>query len=73
MLDLTPTQIALGAGGLVGVAGWAVFILAPAWASYGRLWERVAASFMSLFILATLAGLGAGLGALFLLIYTNNA
>lgn len=72
MLNLTPTQIGLGAGGLIAVTGWAIFILAPAWASYGRVWERIAASFMSLFMLATLLGIGAGLGALFLLIYTHN-
>jgi hypothetical protein len=41
---------------------WAVFILAPAWTSYGRLWERVAASFLTLFILATLLGIGVVIG-----------
>lgn len=38
------------------------FILAPAWTSYGRLWERVAAGFLTLFILATLVGIGVVLG-----------
>jgi hypothetical protein len=34
----------------------------PAWRCYGRLWEKVAASFMTLFILATLLGIGAAVG-----------
>jgi hypothetical protein len=34
----------------------------PAWESYGRLWERVSASFLTLFILATLLGIGAAVG-----------
>ena len=72
MLELTPTQIGLGVGGLIALTGWAIFIVAPAWASYGRLWERVAASFLSLFMLATLLGVGVGLGALFLLLYAHN-
>ena len=42
--------------------GYAMFILAPAWASYGRVWERIAASFLTLFILAAMIGLGTALG-----------
>jgi hypothetical protein len=61
--DLSATQIAVGAGGLVALVAYAVLIVAPAWASYGRWWERFAASFMTLFILATLVGVGAGIGA----------
>src|SRR2546425_617634 len=41
---------------------YSVFIFVPAWNSYGRLWEKVAAGFLSLFILATLVGIGVGIG-----------
>ena len=61
--DLTPTTIAVGAGGLITVVAYAVLIVVPAWGSYGRWWERFAASFMTLFILATLVGVGVGIGA----------
>jgi hypothetical protein len=33
-------------------------ILAPAWSSYSRLWERLAASFLSLYVLGVLVGIG---------------
>jgi hypothetical protein len=56
------TQIALALAAGVTLVGYAYFILVPAWVSYGRMWERVAAGFLTLFILATLVGVGAGIG-----------
>jgi hypothetical protein len=61
-LDLTTTELTIAvATGVVG-AGYLAFILAPALAAYGRAWEKVAAGFLTLFILATLLGIGAALG-----------
>jgi hypothetical protein len=44
--------------GVFGLALFAGLILAPAWTSYPRLWERIAASVLSLYVLAALVGLG---------------
>jgi hypothetical protein len=61
-IDISTTQLVLAlAAGVIG-SGYILFILVPAWESYGRLWERVAASFLSLFILLTLLGIGAAIG-----------
>jgi hypothetical protein len=61
-LDLTTTELAIAvAAGIVG-AGYLAFILAPAVSAYGRLWERIAAGFLTLYILGTLLGVGAALG-----------
>ncbi|MBA2763120.1 MAG: hypothetical protein H0U42_00325 [Thermoleophilaceae bacterium] len=51
-----------------GLAGYVAFILVPAVSSYGRVWERVAAGFLSLFIFVTLISVGVlvGLGAIYL-------
>jgi hypothetical protein len=46
----------------VVVACWLFLIAGPAWRCYGRLWEKVAAAFLTLFILGTLLGMGAGIG-----------
>lgn len=62
MAALSTTQITFIAAGAVTFAGYVGFILAPAWTSYGRVWERLAASFLTLFILATLVGIGIVLG-----------
>lgn len=61
-LDLTATELTIAlAAGVVG-AGYIAFILIPAVGSYGRLWEKVAAGFLSLYVLAVLLGIGAAIG-----------
>jgi hypothetical protein len=61
-LDLTTTELTIAvAAGIVG-ASYLAFILAPAVAAYGRLWERIAAGFLTLYILGTLLGIGAAVG-----------
>jgi len=61
-LDFSLVQITLAvAAGVVG-AGYLSLIVAPAWQCYGRVWEKLAASFLTLFILVTLLGIGAGIG-----------
>ena len=60
--SISSTQIALALAGGVTLAGYGYFILVPAWDSYGRMWERIAAGALTLFILATLVGIGAGIG-----------
>ena len=60
--DLTSTEVVLAlATGVVG-AGYVAFILVPAWESYGRLWEKVAAGALTVYTLAALLGIGAAIG-----------
>jgi hypothetical protein len=73
LLDLTPTQISLGIAGATTLVAYGVFILVPALASYGRVWEKFAAGFLSLFILAALVGLGIGIGAGVVYLYVQQA
>jgi hypothetical protein len=73
MADLSVTQIAIGVAALVTLIGYLVFVLRPAWGSYGRAWEKLAAGFLSLYILVALVGLGAGIGAAIFLIYADSA
>ena len=44
--------------GTFGLARYAGLILVPAWTSYSRLWERLAATVLSLYVLAVLVGVG---------------
>jgi hypothetical protein len=44
--------------GVFGLALYAGLILVPAWSSYSRLWERVAAGVLSLYVLSVLVGIG---------------
>jgi hypothetical protein len=54
--------VAAGAG-VFSLALFAGLILVPVWASYSRMWERLAATVLSLYVLAVLVGAGV-LGAL---------
>ena len=69
---MSAETIAIGAAAAACAMAWAVFILAPAWTSYGRLWERVAASFLTLFILATLLGIGVVVGLAIVWAFATN-
>ena len=72
LATLTGEQIAIGAAAALSVMAYAVFILGPAWTSYGRVWERIAASLLTLFILATLLGIGVAIGLAIVWGYTTS-
>ncbi len=50
--------------GVFGLAAWVGLLAIPAWQSYGRVWERLAAVFLSLYTVAACAMVGVALGAL---------
>jgi hypothetical protein len=61
-LDFSSTEIAIALASGVVVSCYLWLIVMPAWRCYGRVWEKVAASFLTLFVLATLLGIGAAIG-----------
>ncbi len=61
--DSTVTALVGVCAGVFGLALYVGLILVPAWGSYARLWERLAATVLSLYVLAVLVGAGV-LGAL---------
>lgn len=71
--SLSVTEITLALSALVALVGFAWFIVAPAWASYGRLWERMAAGFLSLYIGAALLGVGIAAGVGVIALYLELA
>ena len=56
------TEIVVALAAPLALAGYVGLILVPAWTSYGRWWERFAAAFLTLYILAVLIGIGAAIG-----------
>ena len=69
MSKTTITYIVVAVCAVGGVAAFSALIVAPAWSAYTRLWQRVAATFLSLYVLAGLVVLGAGLGLLVVLLW----
>lgn len=70
-MSLNPTETVLLLAGIIAVAGYVGFLLLPAWTSYGRMWERFAASFLTLYMLAALLGLGTAIGFAIVYFYDN--
>jgi hypothetical protein len=58
MTRTTINELVVIGAGVFGLALYAGLILAPAWSSYSRLWERVAAGILSLYVLAVFVGIG---------------
>jgi O-antigen ligase len=54
--------VAIGSG-VLGLIAYIAFILVPAWGAYSRIWQRLAASFLTLYVLAAFIILGAAGGA----------
>jgi hypothetical protein len=67
MTNDTATNLVAVCAAVFGIALYAGLILVPAWSSYARLWQRLTAALLSLYVLAVLVGTGV-LGAL-LIVY----
>jgi hypothetical protein len=57
------TYLVAACCGVFALSAYVAFILVPAWTAYSRVWERVAAAVLSLYVLAAFAALGVGGGA----------
>jgi hypothetical protein len=61
-LDLSTTELAIILAAGIAGAAYVFFIAIPAIRAYGRVWERLAAAFLTIYIVATLLGIGAVIG-----------
>ena len=52
------TYLVGGCCAVFALAAYSAWILVPAWTAYSRWWERAAAAFLSLYVLAAMVGLG---------------
>jgi exosortase/archaeosortase len=62
MSETAVTYLIAACAGVFSLALFVGLILAPAWSSYSRVWERVAASVLSLYVLAVFVGVGVAAG-----------
>ena len=65
LMDLSDpgsTEVVAALSAPLAVAAYVGLILIPAWTSYGRWWERIAATFLTFYIVAALVGIGAAIG-----------
>lgn len=62
VLALGTEYYLFGIAGLLSVCAFVGLILVPALGSYGRVWEKLVAGFLSLFVLAALVLIGLVIG-----------
>lgn len=62
MTNTEVTYAVVGGCALVALVAFVLLVARPAWSSYSRVWERLAAAFLSLYVLAAFVGIGVGGG-----------
>ena len=70
-LAVEPEYWLFGSAGAISLLAFVGLILVPALGSYGRIWEKAAAAFVSLFVLAALIMVGVAIG-LVIVYYWND-
>jgi hypothetical protein len=63
MSNTSITYLVGACAGVFSLAAFTAWVLVPAWTAYGRTWERLAAVFLSLYVLAAFVGVGVAAGA----------
>lgn len=71
LAKLTEQYLLYGVAGAICLLVFVTLILSPALSSYGRIWEKAAAGFLSLFVLAALVVGGIVVG-LVIVYYSND-
>lgn len=71
LAKLTEQYLLYGVAGAICLLVFVTLILSPALSSYGRIWEKAAAGFLSLFVLAALV-IGGVVVGLVIVYYSND-
>jgi hypothetical protein len=69
-IDLSTTELVIALAGALTLVCFVALILVPATRCYGRVWEKLCAGVLSLYVLGTLVGIGAAIG--FLIVWTYD-
>ena len=71
LAKLTEQYLLYGVAGAICLVVFVTLILVPALSAYGRIWEKAAAGFLSLFVLAALILGGVVVGLVFVYYYND--
>jgi len=63
MSNTTIIYVVAAGSALIGLAAYLGLIVVPAWTAYSRVWQRLAAVFLTLYVLAGFLLLGVAGGA----------
>ncbi|HYM58798.1 MAG TPA: hypothetical protein VES79_12620 [Solirubrobacteraceae bacterium] len=71
MTNQSWTYLIAGIAAGLSLIAWGALVLVPAWTSYSRLWERLVATLLSVYVLAAFLVAGSSLGAAILWYYNE--
>lgn len=57
------TYLVAACAAVFSVAAWAALVLVPAWGTYARVWQRLGAAVLAVYVLAAFVLVGVGAGA----------
>ena len=63
MNNTSITYLVGACAGVFSLAAFTAWVVVPAWSAYSRAWERAAALFLTLYVLAAFVGIGIAAGA----------
>ena len=69
MSNDTLTYVIAGSAAGISVIAWVALVLVPAWTSFSRVWERLVAVVLSVYVLGAFALAGSVLGGAILWYY----
>ena len=69
-IELSTTEVVIALAGALVLMCYVALILVPATRCYGRVWEKLCAGVLTLYVLGTLVGIGAAVG--FLIVWTYD-
>jgi hypothetical protein len=72
-VDLSTTQLVIVLASALTLVCYVALILVPAIRCYGRGWEKLAAGFLTVYILGTFLGIGAAIGLAIVWTYDTYA
>ena len=72
-VELSSTQIVIGLAGALALLCYVALIPVPAIRCYGRVWEKLAAGVLTLYVLGTVLGIGAAIGLAIVWTYDTYA
>ena len=72
-VELSTTELVIVLASALTLVCYVALILVPAVRCYGRVWEKVAAGFLTVYVLGTLLGIGAAIGLAIVWTYDTYA
>jgi hypothetical protein len=72
-VELSTTELVIVLASALTLVCYVALILVPATRCYGRVWEKLAAGVLTLYVLGTLLGIGAAIGLAIVWTYDTYA